>query len=637
MAVYDQSKAAANKQSVQREAAADKQDKKRSAEADLVPEENKVQMKKSASAKQGAEATDSKKAEAPATEGKEAAAAKGGDTKKSPEEAAKEKKAKEERAAEVTAKWEESLGKAIGAPLAKLVLQHVSLESLNGYVQAGLNAAAPGVGAILKSTVDGADKEAKAVETFSKGLSGVVTGQVDAWIKSESGQKVLKAISDWVQDNPAWVMTIVGSAAILGGIIAYVANPSVDLSVPFGLGNGWEAKVGLDMGKLRELAFKGASAELSYKSANIALKGSAKTENKDGKNTTTLGAEVKGAVGAGTTMEANSTVAIAEDKTTVKLGGKMNTEVVGKNVEVGGNYSTDGEIKGSIKVGEKGNSREISGTKKGDEITFSTKQIFEGGSVEQVTKSDAKTGKDSQQTNASVDLGKGQSLKMSGGTEGSSIAYQGKDVGVKGLDVKAGAGQGADGATNVNAGVKYDDGTLSANLDYTMKQGKSSLNLGASAKSEDGYQIGGSLKLDNGMMTELALKMGYQSPDQFKTFLLGYKQTWVKENSEYAHHFDALLEYSLGRWYGRVQGGLDITGGRVSKTNLDLGLGYGLNKDWKVIGGMQMNGALDQKTNQFDMGYKPYVGLQYKNVGVGVYYDTQNKSGGAMLTIPLGR
>jgi hypothetical protein len=132
--------------------------------------------------------------------------------------------------------------------------------------------------------------------------------------------------------------------------------------------------------------------------------------------------------------------------------------------------------------------------------------------------------------------------------------------------------------------------------------------------------------------------LGYQNPDEFKGFLLGYKRSWSQEHNAYAHKFDALLEYSLGRWYGRVQGGFDIMGNKLQKTNLDLTAGYKINDKWMAIGGMQMNGSLNTQTNnQLDMGYKPYLGLQYGGIGVAGYYDTGTRRGGLMLTVPLGR
>lgn len=749
MAIYDQ---AATKAPTPTPTAQTTPEKRKQPE-DLVPEENKVQKKDGAND--------------------------GGGEKSAEEKAAADKKAKEERAAAVVANWEQTLGKWLGAPLAKIVLENVSLDALNGYVQDGLKAAGPALGDVLKDQAKPADKkQEEGLKAFSDALSGVITGQVDQWVKSPTGQKVLKAISDWVQDHPGWVMTIVGAAVIGGAIGAYVANPDLDLEVPFNLGKDWQVKAGIDLGKLREIAFQGASLVVANKNAGIKMKAevkkddekndagdvtkstqsgsvevnvgkdkesqmtfamngkivdtkdgllaytaggklelfdpasgakvtvtqdgkwdnkgnkedafsysasvgkdvtgsfttnlknatvvdtngnivslssrelkvavgskaakfeaSTKTEEKDGKESTTstIGVSGKGQLGAGTMFEGSSNVSIGDDKVVVKLNGKMTATIAGKPVEMDAAYETDGVIKGRIKVGSGNEYREVIGEKKGDVVTFSTKQVFVGGSLEQKTTTDKKTGQSGQQTTVTAGVGKDQTVTASGGSEGSNVKYEGKDIGGSGVGINAGVGQDAEGKTNANVGVKYDKGSLKAYLDYTMKQGESTMGVGASVSTEDGWKFSGDLKLDEARMTELALKMGYQNPDEFKGFLLGYKQTWSKENQQYAHHFDALLEYSIGRWYARAQGGMDIMGGKLQKTNLDLGLGYKLNDKWTAIGGVQMNGMRNDQNNQFDMGYKPYVGLQYGGVGVAGYYDTQSKGGGIMLTIPFGR
>lgn len=751
MAVYDQAPAAktpAQTSSTTKEEGAEK--KRPTSAEDLVPEENKAAKKD--------EGTD------PNKDGKTADA----------DKAAEADKAKKERAAAVTAKWEATLGKWLGAPLAKIVLENVSLDAMNGYVQDGLKAVAPGIGGVLKDQTKPADqKSIDGLKAFSDALSGVITGQVDTWVKSAAGQKVLKSITDWVQDNPAWVMGIVGAAVIGGAFAVYAANPDLDISVPLNLGKGWEMKAGLDLGKLREIAFQGASIVVANKNAAVKMKAEVKKdetkneagevtketkegslevtqgkegeqqvtfalngkivdtkdglvaysaggklelvdpktgakvtlkedgswdtkgnkkddfsyqlsvgkdvtgsfkcnlsnatvvdkdgnihtlssrelgvavgskaakfevgqkqEEKDGKTstTTTVGASAEGQLVPGTMLKGSSNVVIGDDKVVVKMDGKLTTTIAGKPVEIDAAYESDGVVKGKIKLGDGNEYREIIGEKKGDVVTFSTKQVFAGGSLEQKTSSDGK-----QQTTATAQVGKNQTMTATGGTDGNNVSYEGKDLGGTGIGVKGSAGTDAQGKGQGSLGMTYDNGTLKAYLDATMKQGAGSLNLGASYENKEGFKFDAGLKFDETRMTQLALKMGYRNPDEFKTFLVGYKAEFVKEQGQYSHHVDALLEYSLGKWYARAQGGLDVMGGQVKKTNLDLSLGRDINKDWMVFGGMQMNGAMNQQGSGMDMSYKPYVGLQYGGVGVGVFHDTGSKATGLMLTIPLGR
>ncbi|MCA9516473.1 MAG: hypothetical protein KC635_16145, partial [Myxococcales bacterium] len=203
-------------------------------------------------------------------------AAAGGDKDK--DDAAKAE-AEKKRAAEVTATWQGLLGKWLGGQLAPLVLEHVSVDALNGYVDEALKAAGPALGDALKGATKPDEKQAKALKDFSDALAGVLTGQVDKWVSSPGGQKVLQAISGFVQDNPGWVMGIVGSAVIGGAIAAFFANPDLPkLEVPLKLGKGWEMKAGLDLGHLKSLGFQGASLVVAQKNAQITAKAEVKKD-----------------------------------------------------------------------------------------------------------------------------------------------------------------------------------------------------------------------------------------------------------------------------------------------------------------------------------------------------------------------
>ncbi|TNF23186.1 MAG: hypothetical protein EP329_27835 [Deltaproteobacteria bacterium] len=699
---------------------------------DLVPEENKVQAK-------GQDANDPAKAE--------------------------KEKAEKERAAKVTAKWESMLGKWLGGKLAPLVLEHVSLDALNGYVKQGLDAAGPEIGKALKGAVDPTKAQEAGLKGFSDALSGVITAQVDEWIKTEKGQKILKAIGGWVDDNPAWVMSIIGTALIGGAVAVWFTNQDLpNIEVPLKLG-GTEIKAGLDLGTIQQLGFQGASLVVANKNAKITTKAEVKqkedkdkgtettsaslslahgdkgkedltfvmngtiTKGKDGmvahtadgtlklmdpksgakitigadgkwdsagageknvnfaaetgkdspvsgkltingKNVTivdangnivtTQSASIGVAVGAkGTKFEANAKseggkvsgdatlsteaqlgagalfkgsagVEVGDGVTKVKLNGDLSANIAGKPVTFSGAYEQDGPITGMIKVGDGGQYKEIRGTKNGDIVTFATKDVFEGGSVERETSKDNKTGAVTNQVNTTTALGANTTLMGSFGDKGNSIGLNANKVGGTNLNLSGNVGDQGYGV-----GASYDDGKFKANLDYTMKQGISSLGLSAGLKADNGLYGDASLKMEDSRLEQFALKVGYNGKGNLKSFMVGYKREWQEKNPEYADKFEALLEYSMGNWAGRVQGGVDLQGGQVKRTNLDLSLGRKINDDWAVIGGMQMNGAFDDKTNQFGQSYKPYVGLQHGNVAVSAFYDTEKKAAGVMLSIPL--
>ncbi|MFT7580938.1 MAG: hypothetical protein ACI9MR_002612, partial [Myxococcota bacterium] len=617
----------------------------------------------------------------------------------------KKKEAEEkERTAAVQAKWEGLLGKWLGGELAPLVLEHVSADALNGYVQDGLKQAGPALGDVLKKETKPDAAQAKALKAYSDALAGAMTGLVDKWVQSAGGQKVLASISRRVQDNPGWVMGIIGGAVVGGAIAAWFANADLpEISVPLNLGKDWKLKAGIDLSGIQNLGFQGASLVVSNKNKALTLgakvnkkeekneDGSIKStthtgkldlkagkkdsdqltfvmngkitetaadgmvayttdgklnfvdaetgmtiavgadgkwdskgnkENKvsftmasgkdskvngkltiDGKKVTIVdadgnivetssagfsvavgksgqkfeaGAQVEksasgatkgsasikgeGQLGAGTIFKGGANVGIEEDKVTVKLNAGMTAKIGGQTVEFAGAYEKDGPITGKIKVeGKDGEYKEITGTKNGDVVTFSTKDVFAGGhSVERKSTKNA-DGTVANTTTAGVALGKGHKASITGGDK-TNVSYEGTDIGGTGINAKANAGSDGYGV-----GLSFDDGMLKANLDFMMTEGTSSMGLSAGMKTESGFKFDGNLKLEESRLKEVGVKLGYQNPDEFKGFLLGYKQTWLGDNKGTEHHFDALLEYSMGRWLGRLEGGLDISGGQVKK------------------------------------------------------------------------
>jgi len=672
-------------------------------------------------------------------------------------------KAAQERAAKVTAKWESMLGKWLGGKLAPLVLQHVSLDALNGYVKQGLDAAGPQIGKALKDQTKPDAAQAKALKEFSDALAGVVTGQVDSWVQSETGQKVLKAISEWVEDSPGWVMSIIGTALIGGAVAVWFTNQDIPgFEVPLKLGQT-EIKAGLDLGTIQQLGFQGASLVVANKNAKIATKADVKRTEKDDKTTTTghlelahgdkgkedltfvmngtmtkgkdglvahtldgslslidpdsgakitigadgkwessgageknvkfvaetgkdaalsgkltvngkqvtivdkdgnivdvtsaelglaigskankfeasvksedgkttvgLGASGEAQLGAGTLFKGAANVAIGDGTTTVKLNGQMTTTIGGKAVTFDAAYQKDGPITGRIQIGEGGQYKEIKGTKNGDVVTFATKDVFEGGTLTREVSKDSKTGQVSNQTTVTSQLGANTMLNASMGDKGNSVGIEANKVGGSNVNLHGNVNEQGFGV-----GGSIDEGWLKAHLDYTMKQGMSSLNVGGSVSTEKGFTADANLKVDEDRLQELSLKLGYTGKEQLKSVLVGYKREWMTDNAQYADKFDLLLEYSLGNWAARMSGGVDLMGNQVKKTNLDLSLGRKLDDKWAVFGGMQMNGAFNEANNNLQQSYKPYVGLQYGNVGVAGYYDTGSKSAGVMLTIPL--
>ena len=629
MAIYDKSSAAKTNapSNVQKkeEGASDKKNRPQ----DLVPEENKALVQKK---DEGTPPADEKKPEATT----ETTPAK---TEQTPEEkkAAEEAKKKEHLAA-VTETWQGVLGKWLGAEMAKVVCDTVSVDALNGYVGDLLKAGGPALADVFKDSTKTTDaKQIEGIKKFSEALNGALTGKIEAWVKSPAGQKVLASISGWVEDNPKAVLWIVGGAVLGGAVIAWLANPALDVSVPLGLPGDWKLKAGIDMGKLKDIVYQGASLAVESKSTKIEFKHEKKKAD-DGSTKESLEAnastEVAGA--GGSLFKGSGGVKITETDVIVKLNGSMKANVAGQTIELEGGAQSDGPITGKIKIGDGPEYREVSGMKKGDEVSFSTKSVFTGGSFETKSGTDGK-GKVTDQKTATANVGAGQTMTMTGGTEGNKIGYENKNVGGTGVGLNTSAGTNAAGQSEFKLGAKYDDKKLRLGLDVAMLDGKGSLSA-SGGFTRDNYTFDANLKISESRISEIGMKFGYTNPTEFKGFMLEYKRSWMDANKQYADEFDGRFEYAFGKLEARAIAGFDLQGGKLQKTNVDIGMAYPIGKGFKAIGGIQQNGMLNTQTNAMDMSYRPYIGAQYGGVALSFFHDTGGKgTTGIMLNIPIGR
>jgi|GEM_PF-1378716 len=690
------------------------------------------------------------------------------------------------RRAAVAEKWEDSLGKWLGGPLAKLVLEHVSLDSLNSYVQEGLKAAGPALGGVIKGAVKPktADQEA-ALKAYSTAVSGVMTGLVEKWMASPGGQKVLKGISSFIQGHPGWTMTIVGAALIGGGIGAWFANADLsNIEIPLGLPKGWDLKLGMDLGTIQNIGFHGAAISVANKAQGFAFdaKGSSKekdtdkddgaggkivekktegsatvklgkdkepqftfgvngsivetsdglvihstgkkielidpingvkitidetgkwdtkgnkdntftyaakagkedglngsfnfteksatvvdasgnvvniasrevgvavgakglkfgasskTEEKDGKASTTTKANASAAGQLNNlTFKADTGVSITDDVVSVKIGAGVTAKVGDKTIELAGTYETDGPVTGRVRIGGKDEYVEVSGEKKGNVITFKTKDVFPGGSHTKESAKDEKTGAITEKESVQADLGKGQSLNMSNGTAGGALGYSAKGIGGSPLNVSSGidfdpAGQVKGG----NVSAEYDTQMLKIKLDAIMKDSKSSFGASVGVKTEQGFKFDANVKVDDGTLKTFGTSIGYTSQDETLKFLAGYKKDWLSQNAGYEDKFDAMVGYSMGRFSTRFAGDMTMQGGQVKSAKADLGIAYAFDKkqNWQAIAGATATGTFNDPGKSNSMMVNPYIGLGHKpsNVSVMFNYNPTEKTTGFTIS-----
>jgi hypothetical protein len=730
-------------------------------EADLIPPENKT-------GKDGGGGKDEKSK----------------DTKPGKEEVTEVEAARRKA---VLAKWEEAVGKWLGAPLAKLVLEHVSLDALNGYAQEGIKAAGPALGGVIKGAVkpQTVDQE-KAMAAYSTALSGVMTGLVEKWVNSAGGQKVLKGLSNWIQGHPGWTMTIVGTALIGGAVAAWFAD--VDLSkieIPLGLPKGWELKLGVDLGTIQNLGFHGAaitvanktqgfsfeakgskkeketdetnpdgtkvtevkqegsatlkvgkkdepnltfgvngsitetsnglvihtggkklelvdpinnvkitidesgkwdskgnkentfkyvakagkddglngSFTLNEKSATvvdasgnivdiasreiavaIGKKGlkfdaSTKTEQKDGKETTTtkVGASASGQLTKNISYTGNGAVEITDNDVKVSLGGGMTAKIGDKTLEMNADYKQDGPVTGRLKFGGKDDYIEVTGTKTGDVITFKTKDVFPGGSYTKETKADEKKGTLTEKETATANVGKGQEVSVSNGTDGGSVGYKGKDIGGSGVTLGTGLNFGANGqAKGGYFDAAYKSKMIDFEMNLAMEEAKSKFGSKLGVKTPGGFNLNTDIKIDDGTLKTFGTTAGFANQSETFAFELGYRRNFLEKNPGYEDKYSMMFQYAAGRFSTRFKGDTRFQGGSMMGANADLTMGYdiGKNRDWQLMMGASYNGTYNDPTKPNTGAFNMMTGLAHKQSGIGLGFSV-NDIGGAntpMLT-----
>jgi len=568
-------------------------------------------------------------------------------------EAAK-KKEEEAKLARIQAQWESSLGKFLGGKLFDLIKEHVSPKALEGYAKQGVEAIVgevPGLAGEL-----GRDKgESAALSKFVKALMPALEEQATKWVESEGGQKIYAAISDWVMDHPKTVAISAGVAAIAAAVGAVVADMDVpELKQTFKLGKGLEASAGIDLGKIQSLSVQAANAGLSYKSEglNASISGEYK-KGKDGKDDTysaTLEAGTKNEV-AGGTLNTKGKATIDQDGVVkVEVDGGFKTKVkdtplavaAGVDTQTGEKAATN--VDGSISFGEKGNATTAKGTYNVTDGSFTVnldKTAMDGALKAGTEYSSDKDGVVTQGINGSY--------KASDRTTFTAKAGENKDgTGMEaGFDMKAPKGGGLSANAKVgtgiysglNAGVGYSKDGFKAQLDLAMKDEVSRVSGSAEYKNDKGLVASGSTKLNlsDSRMEELSLRFGYQSKDEFKTFLVDYKTKWQADNESYAHSFEVLLERSFGRIEARATAGIDFSALGVQSANAELLGGYKLNEDWRILGSVGYTGDMLDDNSAFKGSMQFGAGVQYKDIGIRAMYTPDTKAFGIGLTIPLGR
>lgn len=224
----------------------------------------------------------------------------------------KEKEKKEqERVAAAKASWEKILGETIGGKLFDLIREHLSMEDLQGYATDGVDAIAKALPDVAKEPTGEGElaglmdekAEAEALTKFLAVLTPTLEKGSKKWLESDKAKKILVSISQWVEENPGWVLTIIGTAAIGAAVGAYLANmdaPMIEQTFKLG-DSGWSLGGGIDIGPIQQIAVQAASLSVAYASENLAasLKG---TYEDDGKEDPTRSYGLEGSLKSGDSL-----------------------------------------------------------------------------------------------------------------------------------------------------------------------------------------------------------------------------------------------------------------------------------------------------------------------------------------------
>lgn len=453
-------------------------------------------------------------------------------------------------------------------------------------------------------------------------LSAGVKGSYDG----EKGHDV-SASADWEKG---------GTKASVKG--SHTAQDGYDVSA--GVERKGKTFFGSLFGRSSEKDGNSATATLGYETEKH--KGKAQLTHNEKGTTAQIGASGEGQLTDDLKGSYDSNVTLGPDGTaTVKLGGDVTGKLGKTDVSAGvGLTHSSGEgggteIEADIKLGPEGKETKVKGTidPSTGAFTFKLDQAF-GSGVDFTTG----IGKD-KDGNLSHNQGltvKRDKFEFSAtNTDAGGIAQQALNLKLNptGALTKFSMGMAAkDGkAEKFDLGAAFDIGRFSNELDISMGEATT---IGASTKGQAGnFQLGASTKLNltDKRLDELRVSLGWEDPEAFRSFYVGYGTKWVAENAAYAHEFDARFEYSVDRFALRWNAQAQMQGGGLTQAGTDLTMGYKVNENWDILaqgrGGMQMNNGARQET------YGVGVGAQYKGIPIMLNVD---QTRGGKPTVSLG-
>ncbi len=159
--------------------------------------------------------------------------------------------------------YEKTLGTWLGPKLYKAVSKELTQDKLakvaNGAMKSGLKS----LGSAVGNLDEGADPAH--VDKLVQALQAEFGTAAGDWVKS-NGDGLTDALNGWVDANPTIIVTLALLAAA-GAVAADMDIP--EFSKKMGLGGGFSAEVGVEIGSLRNIALEKIEAKIAYQSKKL--------------------------------------------------------------------------------------------------------------------------------------------------------------------------------------------------------------------------------------------------------------------------------------------------------------------------------------------------------------------------------
>lgn len=156
--------------------------------------------------------------------------------------------------------WRDLLGEWLGGELYDAIADQTNEAELLAHGKKALDGALDSIVGLSDDLGLDADGSA-AVEKLARALAETALAEGNKFLEGEKGQRLLGKVSRWVDDHPGYVLTLAILAAA-GAVAADVDLP--ELKSKFKLGKGFSANTSVDLGSIRNIAFKAAKLDMQY-------------------------------------------------------------------------------------------------------------------------------------------------------------------------------------------------------------------------------------------------------------------------------------------------------------------------------------------------------------------------------------